>query len=130
MIVGLVGLVLRLHVLLVTLDGIAYVAGCYYVLPTGGSTSNTWYDMVNCELAIFQSFAAILASEVVPDQQVSATELDILLGLDVGLRDHHRWYTYLHAGTVYYPICVFFNYTSMPEELDLDSIFPAYAANR
>ena len=130
MIVGLVGLVLWLHVLLVTLDGIAYVASCYYVLPTGSSASDTWYNMINCEFAIFQSFAAILASEVVPDQQVSATELDILFGLDVGLRDHHGWYTYLHAGTVYYPICVFLNYPSMTKELDLDGIFPAYAADR
>ena len=68
------GMHIRLVGQLVTLAGIAAEARGDDVLPSGPSTLVSRRDMIEVELGFRQNFGAILAGELIPQENIAAAE--------------------------------------------------------
>lgn len=125
----------RLHVGTIALGGIAAIAACYYVVPACDAPSSPWYHMVDGHVFDREFVEAILAAEMIPEEEIRPAEPHVNLLLGELPADHDAGYVQCGAWAMNLPILVEFNRSHGPEPDLLNAVLPPdradwYAAQR
>lgn len=119
---------LGLHMGFMALDAVANIARADHVVPSSFTTSNPWHNMIYGEVVAAQGLVAVLAGEIVPDEQIRPGKPHTVFLFDIGRADDNGWDRHRGAGAMYEPVIIKFQGTCMTKEGYLDGILPRYAA--